>query len=86
VQVTARLDVWPELPYAAWKETRDTLHLWAQIVGKIRLVKTPWLNHSWHVGLSRVASRPRQFPITSPHCGPVEPTTRMFIGLSADPP
>jgi hypothetical protein len=42
---------WPELPYAAWKETRTTLHLWTQIVGKIRLACTPWLNHSWHVPL-----------------------------------
>ena len=42
---------WPELPYAAWKDTRDTLHLWTQIVGKIRLMQTPWLNHSWHVVL-----------------------------------
>ena len=42
---------WPGLPYAAWKDTRDTLHLWTQIVGKIRLMQTPWLNHSWHVVL-----------------------------------
>ena len=42
---------WPELPYAAWKDTRDTLHLWTQVVGKIRLALTPWLNHSWHVAL-----------------------------------
>jgi len=42
---------WPELSYAAWKDTRDTLHLWMQIVGKIRLMQTPWLNHSWHVVL-----------------------------------
>ncbi len=42
---------WPELPYAAWKDTRDTLHLWTQVVGKIRLALTPWLNHSWHVTL-----------------------------------
>jgi hypothetical protein len=42
---------WPELPYRAWKGTRDTLHLWTQIVGKIRLAQTPWLNHSWHVAL-----------------------------------
>lgn len=39
---------WPELPYDAWKDTRDTLHRWCQIVGKIRLVQTPWINHSWH--------------------------------------
>src|SRR5581483_714615 len=42
---------WPELPYAAWKDTRDTLQLWTQIVGKIRLAQTPWVNHSWHVPL-----------------------------------
>jgi hypothetical protein len=42
---------WPELPAEAWKDTRDTLHLWTQIVGKIRLAETPWLNHSWHVTL-----------------------------------
>jgi len=41
-------DAWPELPYAAWKDTCATLHLWTQIVGKIRLVRTPWVNHSWH--------------------------------------
>ena len=43
--------VWPELPYAAWRDTYATLHLWMQIVGKVRLELTPWLNHSWHVTL-----------------------------------
>jgi hypothetical protein len=43
--------VWPELPYAAWQDTYATLHLWTQIVGKVRLKLTPWLNHSWHVTL-----------------------------------
>ena len=42
---------WPALPYAAWKDTCATLHLWTQIVGKVRLALTPWLNHSWHVTL-----------------------------------
>ena len=42
---------WPQLPTAEWRETYATLHLWSQIVGKIRLVRTPWLNHSWHVAL-----------------------------------
>jgi hypothetical protein len=42
---------WPDLPYPAWRETCTTLHLWTQIVGKIRLSQTPWLNHSWHVAL-----------------------------------
>src|SRR5467141_4972677 len=48
---TPEIDRWPELPYAAWKETCETLHLWTQVVGKIRLAQTPWLNHSWHVAL-----------------------------------
>lgn len=47
----ARNDAWPALPYAAWKDTLETLHLWTQIVGKLRLALTPWLNHSWHVTL-----------------------------------
>ncbi len=42
---------WPELPTAAWRESYATLHLWTQIVGKIRLARAPWLNHSWHVTL-----------------------------------
>jgi hypothetical protein len=44
-------EAWPELPYAAWKDTAETLQLWTQIVGKVRLALTPWLNHSWHVTL-----------------------------------
>src|SRR3954470_23306507 len=42
---------WPELPTAAWRESCATLQLWTQIAGKIRLTKSPWLNHSWHVAL-----------------------------------
>lgn len=42
---------WPDQPYPAWRETCTALHLWTQIVGKIRLSQTPWLNHSWHVAL-----------------------------------
>jgi hypothetical protein len=45
------LTPWPELPTAAWRETYATLHLWTQIIGKVRLVRSPWLNHSWHVAL-----------------------------------
>jgi hypothetical protein len=44
-------DLWPELPYGALRPTLTTLHLWTQIAGKIRLSKTPWVNHSWHVTL-----------------------------------
>ncbi len=43
--------VWPELPLAAWADTRDTLHLWTQVVGKVRLALEPWINHSWQVPL-----------------------------------
>jgi hypothetical protein len=42
---------WPELPTAAWRDTCATVQLWTQIVGKIRLTRSPWLNHSWHVAL-----------------------------------
>jgi hypothetical protein len=43
--------VWPSLPLEAWSGTCATLHMWTQIVGKIRLVQSPWANHSWHVTL-----------------------------------
>ena len=43
--------VWPDLPYPVWHETAATLQLWTQIVGKIRLSLTPWLNHGWQVPL-----------------------------------
>jgi Family of unknown function (DUF5996) len=42
---------WPPLPFAEWKDTAATLHMWTQIVGKIRLALSPWTNHSWHVTL-----------------------------------
>ncbi|MEO5588018.1 MAG: DUF5996 family protein [Gemmatimonadaceae bacterium] len=42
---------WPRLPLEGWEETYATLHRWTQIVGKIRLAQTPWINHSWHVPL-----------------------------------
>ena len=44
-------DDWPELSWGAWSDTAATLHLWTQVIGKIRLVQTPWINHSWHVPL-----------------------------------
>lgn len=40
---------WPRLRVADWTETRDTLHMWAQIVGKIRLAHAPLVNHWWQV-------------------------------------
>ena len=44
-------ECWPELPLAAWKHTYATLHMWMQIVGKIRLELTPKVNHWWNVPL-----------------------------------
>src|SRR5690348_17505015 len=42
---------WPSLPFAAWRDTRATLHLWTQVVGKIRLAQAPPVNHWWQVPL-----------------------------------
>jgi hypothetical protein len=47
----ARADIWPSLPLEEWKETYATLHMWTQIVGKIRLVQSPRINHWWQVPL-----------------------------------
>ena len=44
-------DPWPSLPLVEWKDTYATLHRWTQIVGKIRMAQSPWINHSWHVTL-----------------------------------
>src|SRR5216110_2191245 len=58
-------EVWPELNYAEWKETCATLHMWTQIVGKIRLALSTWTNHSWHVTLYLTARGLTTSPI--PH-------------------
>jgi hypothetical protein len=42
---------WPPLPLAEWKDTYETLHMWTQIIGKIRLAVTPLVNHWWNVTL-----------------------------------
>lgn len=49
--VSDHADCWPSLPLAAWKDTYATLHMWTQIVGKIRLALTPKINHWWSVPL-----------------------------------
>jgi hypothetical protein len=46
---SAENTAWPPLPYNEWKDTLDTLHMWTQVVGKIRMVQSPWVNHAWHV-------------------------------------
>lgn len=44
-------ETWPSLPLEAWTDTYATLHLWTQIVGKVRLVQSPRVNHSWNATL-----------------------------------
>jgi hypothetical protein len=41
-------NAWPRIDYPQWRDTCSALHLYLQIVGKYRLARTPWLNHSWH--------------------------------------
>ncbi len=48
---TWEAEIWPALSYDAFRETGVALHLWSQIVGKVRLARTPWLNHSWQTPL-----------------------------------
>src|SRR5881392_4229746 len=42
---------WPELTLSGWEDTRDTLHMWTQIVGKVRMALEPMVNHWWQVPL-----------------------------------
>jgi hypothetical protein len=51
VSATPGWQAWPSLPLAAWSDTCATLHRWTQIVGKVRLAQSPWVNHSWQVTL-----------------------------------
>src|SRR5438093_6677108 len=46
-----KVDAWPPLEFEAWKETLHAIHMWTQIVGKIRLAKTPLINHWWNSAL-----------------------------------
>ena len=46
-----RAEAWPRLDLESWSDTCATLHMWLEIVGKIRLAQAPWLNHSWNVTL-----------------------------------
>jgi hypothetical protein len=49
--MTVTDELWPALPYEAWKDTYATLHMWMQVVGKVALAQAPPLNHSWSVAL-----------------------------------
>lgn len=50
-QTNTTAGAWPGIPYASWRDTCSALHLYAQILGKYRLARTPWVNHSWHATL-----------------------------------
>jgi hypothetical protein len=56
---------WPDLAFHSWSETVATLQLWTQIVGKVRLALTPWLNHSWQVPFYVSACGLNTSPITN---------------------
>src|SRR5207247_1240610 len=47
--------VWPALPYGDWQQTCTTLHMWAQVVGKVKLELTPFLNEWWNVAFAVTA-------------------------------
>jgi hypothetical protein len=61
----SRDETWPALSFPEWKDTCATLHMWTQIVGKVRLALSPWINHSWHVTLYLTARGLTTSPI--PH-------------------
>jgi hypothetical protein len=48
---TIDTDMWPSLPFEEWKDTCATLHMWTQVIGKVRLAQTPLVNHWWNVPL-----------------------------------
>src|SRR5215813_14169614 len=56
---------WPVLPLEAWKDTCDTLHMWTQIIGKVKLALSPPVNHWWHVPLYVTARGLTTSPIPS---------------------
>lgn len=58
-------ETWPDIRLEAWSDTCATLHMWTQIVGKIRMVQTPWVNHSWSTTLYVTATGLSTSPI--PH-------------------
>jgi Family of unknown function (DUF5996) len=61
----SREQIWPSLEFSAWAETCATLHMWTQIVGKMRLALSPWINHSWGVTLYLTARGLTTSPIPS---------------------
>ncbi len=73
---------WPGLPYEQWAETRDTLHLWTQVIGKAKLALTPFLNEWWNVALTLTCRGMTTGPMPS---GPVErPGSAMIQAFGED--
>ncbi|HET7617012.1 MAG TPA: DUF5996 family protein [Vicinamibacterales bacterium] len=62
-----RAEIWPDLPFASWRDTYATLHMWTQIVGKIRMAQSPMINHWWQVPLYVTARGLTTSPMP---CGP----------------
>jgi Family of unknown function (DUF5996) len=69
---------WPALSYPAWRDTAATLHLWTQILGKVRLALTPWVNHGWQVPLYLTARGLGSSPI--PCAGGIFDMELDFVG------
>jgi hypothetical protein len=63
---------WPQLSYPEWRDTGATFQLWTQIVGKVRLALTPWVNHGWQVPLYVNAHGLGTSPIDTPSGGVLE--------------
>ena len=66
-RLTSKEDAWPSLPLAEWKDTCDTLHMWMQVIGKVRLELSPHINHWWEVPLYVSARGLTTSPIPCPH-------------------
>ena len=66
--VTTDVDVWPRLTVSEWADTRDTFHMWSQVVGKVRLALMPMVNHWWQVTLYVSA---RGLTTSLMHAGPI---------------
>jgi len=74
--VPTRIDSgWPALPFAQWRDTCETLHLWTQVVGKIALATTPLVNHHWNVALHLTS---RGLATQALHAGPARSFTMTF--------
>jgi hypothetical protein len=70
---------WPSVPVAAWEGTRDTLHLWSQVIGKVCLARTPLVNHWWNATL-HVTARGLATPLLPGGPGPSFQMEFDFLG------